>query len=65
MHLARISTGVRELAPGVPYIFPVDPENVMRTAIDMTFTYVLSSNGDGEHDSAPDAPQPLETKTEA
>jgi hypothetical protein len=42
MHLARVSTGVRELAPGVPYIFPVDPADVVRTAVDMTLEHVLA-----------------------
>jgi AcrR family transcriptional regulator len=46
MHLARVSTGVRELAPGVPQIFPVEPSDVARTAIDTTFAYLLS-NGNG------------------
>ena len=47
MHLARVSAGVRELAPGVPQIFPVDAKDVMQNAIDMTFKHVLpqSSNG--------------------
>jgi AcrR family transcriptional regulator len=63
MHLARVSTGVRELAPGVPYIFPVDPEDVMRTAIDMTFKYVLTaqSNGASKDGSAPKAEKLSET----
>jgi AcrR family transcriptional regulator len=49
MHLARVSAGVRELAPGVPQVFPIDPKDVMRTAIDTTFAYVLSPapNGGG------------------
>jgi hypothetical protein len=49
MHLARVAAGVRELAPGVPQMFPVDPKDVMRTAIDTTFAYVLtpSTNGHG------------------
>jgi AcrR family transcriptional regulator len=47
MHLARVSAGVRELAPGVPQIFPVDPADVMRTAIEMTFAHVLAPGGNG------------------
>src|SRR6266542_2444756 len=67
MHLARISTGVRELAPGVPYIFPVDPEDVMRTAIDMTFKYVLTAeaNGASKDGSRPKAESLSQTRTEA
>jgi AcrR family transcriptional regulator len=55
MHLARVAAGVRELAPGVPQMFPVDPKDVMRTAIDTTFAYVLapSSNGHGSASSEP------------
>ena len=29
MHLARVAAGVRELAPGVPQMFPVDPKDVI------------------------------------
>jgi AcrR family transcriptional regulator len=64
MHLARVSTGVRELAPGVPYVFPVDPHEVMQTAIDMTFKYVLSTNGSHVADGAKPAVE-QESKTEA
>jgi AcrR family transcriptional regulator len=48
MHLARVAAGVRELAPGVPTTFPIEPADVARTAIDTTFAYVLadgSKNG--------------------
>jgi AcrR family transcriptional regulator len=66
MHLARVSTGVRELAPGVPYIFPVDPNDVMETAIEMTFKYVLSTNGNHPGKGAAPAPEGVEeTKTKA
>jgi AcrR family transcriptional regulator len=47
MHLARVGVGVRELAPGVPQMFPTDPADVARTAIDTTFAYVLADNGNG------------------
>jgi AcrR family transcriptional regulator len=47
MHLARVAAGVRELAPGVPQMFPVDPKDVMRTAIDTTFAYVLAPAPNG------------------
>jgi hypothetical protein len=63
MHLARVSAGVRELAPGVPQMFPVDPKDVMRTAIDTTFAYVLSppTNGNKSTLGASEEPaQPAE-----
>ncbi len=41
MHLARVAAGVRELAPGVPQVFPIDPDDVVRTAIETTFAYVV------------------------
>ena len=34
MHLARLRVGVRQVAPGVPALFPVDPERVVRTCVD-------------------------------
>jgi AcrR family transcriptional regulator len=34
MHLARIGVGVRSLAPGLPGLFTVEPERVVRTCID-------------------------------
>jgi len=33
MHLARIRVGVRQLAPGVPALFTVEPEQIMRTCV--------------------------------
>ncbi len=33
MHLARIRVGVRQLAPGVPGLFPVEPEQIVRTCV--------------------------------
>lgn len=47
MHLARVAAGVRELAPGVPQVFPIDPDDVVKTAIETTFAYVVipSTNG--------------------
>jgi AcrR family transcriptional regulator len=41
MHLARIGVGVRELAPGAPQMFPVDPADVARLTVDMAFAAVL------------------------
>jgi AcrR family transcriptional regulator len=43
MHLARVSAGVRELAPGVPQMFAVKPADVAQTAIDTTFAYLLTN----------------------
>jgi hypothetical protein len=34
MHLARIGVGVRNVAPGIPGLFTVEPERVVRTCID-------------------------------
>jgi AcrR family transcriptional regulator len=48
MHLARVAAGVRELAPGVPQMFPVDASDVMRNAIDMTFKHVLVPGADSQ-----------------
>ncbi len=33
MHLARIRVGVRQLAPGVPDLFRVEPEEIIRTCV--------------------------------
>ena len=44
MHLARVGAGVRELAPGVPQMFPVDPEQVAGRAVDTALAYVLASD---------------------
>ena len=33
MHLARIRVGVRSLAPGVPALFAVEPEEIVRTCV--------------------------------
>jgi AcrR family transcriptional regulator len=34
MHLARLGAGVREAAPGVPDVFPLDPERVRRACVE-------------------------------
>src|SRR5919112_1879893 len=34
MHLARIRVGVRSLAPGIPALFTVEPERVVRTCVE-------------------------------
>jgi AcrR family transcriptional regulator len=36
MHLARLGAGVREAAPGVPDVFPLDPERVRRACVEDT-----------------------------
>ena len=33
MHLARIGLGVDEAAPGVPGVFPLDPERVREACV--------------------------------
>jgi AcrR family transcriptional regulator len=38
MHLARIRVGVRQAAPGVPALFSVDPEQVVRTCVRIAMT---------------------------
>ena len=55
MHLARVAAGVRELAPNVPQIFPVDAKDVMRNAIEMTFTHVLAPSTNGHGPASADA----------
>src|SRR5829696_6009438 len=33
MHLARIRVGVRSIAPGIPALFAVEPEQIVRTCV--------------------------------
>jgi hypothetical protein len=40
MHLARIGVGVRSLAPGVPGLFTVEPERVVRTCVESALAIV-------------------------
>jgi hypothetical protein len=40
MHLARIGVGVRGLAPGIPGLFPVAPEAIVRTCIESALANV-------------------------
>jgi AcrR family transcriptional regulator len=42
MHLARIGVGVRSLAPGLPGLFTVEPERVVRTCIDGALAVVAA-----------------------
>lgn len=48
MHLGRVGVGVREIATGVPQVFPVDPERVASTALEVVMGYVLTPNGNGQ-----------------
>jgi AcrR family transcriptional regulator len=43
MHLARIGVGVRSLAPGIPALFSVAPEQIVRTCIDSALANVGAS----------------------
>jgi AcrR family transcriptional regulator len=40
MHLARVGVGVRELGPGVPDLFSVSPDDVIRTCVDSALALV-------------------------
>jgi AcrR family transcriptional regulator len=40
MHLARIRVGVRQEAPGVPGLFRVEPERIVRSCVDSVMTLV-------------------------
>jgi AcrR family transcriptional regulator len=42
MHLARIRVGVRQLAPGVPGLFSVAPEQVVQTCVSSAMATVTS-----------------------
>jgi hypothetical protein len=57
MHLARVAAGVRELAPGVPQVFAIDPDDVVKTAIDTTFAYVVNPSANGHHEGAARKPK--------
>jgi AcrR family transcriptional regulator len=45
MHLARIGVGVRSLAPGIPALFEVAPEQIVRTCIDSALANVGARRG--------------------
>jgi AcrR family transcriptional regulator len=40
MHLARIGVGVRQASPGVPELFKVEPDRVVRTCVESTLAAV-------------------------
>jgi AcrR family transcriptional regulator len=46
MHLARIRIGVRQLAPGVPALFAVDPERIVQTCVDGAMAIVGAGRSD-------------------
>ena len=48
MHLARIRVGVRQAAPGVPALFSVDPEQVVRTCVRIAMTTVCAQSPAGD-----------------
>src|SRR5215210_1792973 len=45
MHLARIRVGVRSLAPGIPALFAVEPDRIVRTCIDSALANVRTERG--------------------
>ena len=45
MHLARIGVGVRSLAPGVPALFAVAPEQIVRTCVESALANVRTERG--------------------
>src|SRR4051812_33653079 len=45
MHLARIRVGVRSVAPGIPGLFAVEPERIVRTCIDSALANVRTERG--------------------
>jgi hypothetical protein len=47
MHLARIRVGVRQVAPGVPGLFVVRPEELVRTAVDSALATVSTPRSTG------------------
>jgi AcrR family transcriptional regulator len=40
MHLARIQVGLRQAAPGIPALFPVAPERVVASCVDLALASV-------------------------
>ncbi len=45
MHLARIRVGVRQLAPGVPALFSVEPDRIVRTCVASAMATVRVRSG--------------------
>jgi hypothetical protein len=50
MHLARMRVGLRQAAPGVPELFTVEPERVVRTCVELALATVCARQpvGDAE-----------------
>jgi hypothetical protein len=42
MHLARLRVGVRQAAPGIPEMFKVTPEQIVRTCVDSALAAIES-----------------------
>jgi hypothetical protein len=49
MHLARIRVGVRSLAPGIPALFPVESEQIVRTCVQSALANVGAPPGRRRH----------------
>jgi hypothetical protein len=45
MHLARIGVGVRSLAPGIPGVFTIAPEQIVRTCVQSALANVRTERG--------------------
>ena len=43
MHLARIGVGVRSVAPGIPGLFTIEPERVVRTCVGNALALVVAT----------------------
>ena len=59
MHLVRSGVGVRQAAPGVPELFVIDPDRIMRTCVDGA----LATVGFVEGGALRDRPGPLHRGT--
>ena len=45
MHLARIGVGVRSAAPGIPALFAIEPEQIVRTCVQSALANVRTERG--------------------
>ena len=48
MHLARMRVGLRQVAPGVPELFGVDPDRVVRSCVDIALATVCARQPAGD-----------------
>ena len=48
MHLARLRVGLRQAAPGMPELFSVAPDRVVRTCVDIALTAVCAPQPAGD-----------------